>query len=155
MEEFGQLAYGAGAVRNGVFLFGGHLGEGFRVAVGHEQRVVAESLVSGLAVDDLPFDDAFEQVLLAAEKQRNDRPEPCAAVFGSFEVPEQQTVVGREVVAVGGVTGRMYARGAAERFDFESRVVGEAVTAPCGRAGSVPSARRFLRASPALRGSPP
>ena len=80
MEVSREFAHGAGAVRNGVFLFGRHLGEGLRVAVGNEQRVVTEALVPGLTVDDAPFDDAFEQVLLAALKQRNDRPEPCAAV---------------------------------------------------------------------------
>ena len=103
MEVSREFAHGAGAVRNGVFLFGRHLGEGLRVAVGNEQRVVTEALVPGLTVDDAPFDDAFEQVLLAALKQRNDRPEPCAAVFGSFEVFQQQAVVGREVMAVGGL----------------------------------------------------
>ena len=66
-EEFGQLAHGAGAVRDGIFLIGGHLGERLRIAVGDEQRVVAEPLVPGLAVDDPPLDDAFEKVLLAAE----------------------------------------------------------------------------------------
>ena len=147
MEVSREFAHGAGAVRNGVFLFGRHLGEGLRVAVGNEQRVVAEALVPGLTVDDAPFDDAFEQVLLAAQKQRNDRPEPCAAVFGAFEVFQQQAVVGREVMAVGGVTGRMYARGAAERLDFESRVVGEAVESR--------AAKRCLRAFPDLRGCPP
>ena len=34
---------------------------------------------------------------------------------------------GGEVVAVGGVAGRVYAGGSAERLDFEARVVGEAV----------------------------
>ena len=62
-----QFAHGAGAVRNGVLFVGGHLGERLRIAVGDEQRVVAEPLVPGLAVDDPPLDDAFEKVLLAAE----------------------------------------------------------------------------------------
>ena len=69
MEVSREFAHGAGAVRNGVFLFGRHLGEGLRVAVGNEQRVVAEALVPGLTVDDAPFDDTFEKVFFAVEDQ--------------------------------------------------------------------------------------
>ena len=73
-------------MRNGVLFVGGHLGERLRIAVGDEQRVVAEPLVPGLAVDDPPLDDAFEKVLLAAENQRDDRAETRPAVLCAFEV---------------------------------------------------------------------
>ena len=45
----------------------------------------------------------------------------------AFEVFQQQAIIGREVVAVGGVTGRVHARGAAQRLDLQPRIVGEAV----------------------------
>ena len=67
----GNLAcmYGAGAVRNLVFLFGGHLGEGLVVSVGYEQRIVPEAFVPLFAVDDAPFDHTFEKVFFAVEDQ--------------------------------------------------------------------------------------
>ena len=96
--------------------------------------------MSGFAVDDASFDDSFEEALLAAEDQRNDRAETCPAVRDALQVAEQQAVVRGEVVPVGGVAGRMDARRAAERLDLEARVVGEAV-AP----GAVVEVVRLLR----------
>ena len=73
MQVVGQFSDCTGAVRDGILLLGGHLGEGAVVAVGDEERVVAESLAPLLAVDDAPFDDSLEEVLLAAQQQRDDR----------------------------------------------------------------------------------
>lgn len=81
-----EFAYGAGAVRNLVFLFGGHLGEGLVVSVGYEQRIVPETFVPLFAVDDAPFDHTFEKMFFAVEDQRNDRSELRPAVGRSFEV---------------------------------------------------------------------
>ena len=85
MQIVGEFPHGAGAVRDGVFLLGGHLREGAVVAVGHEQRVESEPFVSGFAVDDASFDDSFEEALLAAEDQRNDRAETCPAVRNALQ----------------------------------------------------------------------
>lgn len=68
------------------------------------------------------------------------RAEPCPAVGLPFEVFQQQPVVGREVVPVGGVACRVYARGSAQRFDFEPRVVGEAI-----HSGAFVQVMRLLR----------
>ncbi len=127
MQIRGEFAYGTGPVRHFVFLPGGHLREGSVVSVGDEQRVEPESLVPRFPVDDAPLDDPFEKVLFAVQEQRYHRAEPCPAVGLPFEVFQQQPVVGREVVPVGGVACRVYARGPAQRFDFEPRVVGEAI----------------------------
>lgn len=119
MQIRGEFAYGTGPVRHFVFLPGGHLREGSVVSVGDEQRVEPESLVPRFPVDDAPLDDPFEKVLFAVQEQRYHRAEPCPAVGLPFEVFQQQPVVGREVVPVGGVACRVYARGPAQRFDFE------------------------------------
>ena len=86
-----------------------------------------ETFRAPLRGHDAPFDHTFEKVFFAVEDQRNDRSELRPAVGRSFEVFQQQAVVGREIVSVGGVTGRMHARSAAQRLHFESGIVGEAV----------------------------
>lgn len=58
----------------------------------------------------MPLDDPFEEVLLAVEDQRDDRAEAGPAVADALQVAEQEFVVGGEVVPVGGVAGRVYAR---------------------------------------------
>lgn len=110
MQIVGEFPHGAGPMRDGVFLFGGHLGEGAVVAVGDEERVETEALVAGFVIEDAPLDDPLEEVLLAVEDQRDDRAEAGPAVGDPLEVLQQQAVVGRKVVAVGGVAGRVYAR---------------------------------------------
>lgn len=80
MQIVGEFPHGAGPVRDGVFLFGGHLGEGAVVAVGDEERVETEALVAGFVIEDAPLDDPLEEVLLAVEDQRDDRAEAGPAV---------------------------------------------------------------------------
>ena len=114
-------------MRNAVFFVGGHLGKGSRKSVGHEQRVVTESLASDCVVDDAPLDDALEPVFLPAEQQRDDGAEPCATVGNPFQVVEQQFVVLNKIVAVGGVSGRMDAGCTAQSRNLQTGVVGETI----------------------------
>ena len=154
MQIVGEFPHGAGAVREGVLLVGGHLGEGVVGAFGTEERVVTEPFVSGLVFDDAPLDPSFEEVFLAAEDQRDDRAEAGPAVFRALEVAEQQAVVGGEVVAVGGVARRVYAGGSAERLDLEARVVGEAFPSRVGCSSGISSVMPQSRGVRSVKPSP-
>ena len=78
-------------------------------------------------VYDASLDYPFEEVFLTVEDQCNDCAEAGPAVPDALEILQQQAVVGRKVVSVGGVAGRVHAGGPAQRLDFEPGVVGEAV----------------------------
>lgn len=84
-------------------------------------------------------------MLLAVENQRDHGAEPGPAVADALQVAEQEFVVGGEVVPVGGVAGRVHTRCTAQCFDFESRVVGEAVAAR-----AVMNVAGFCEAFPAM-----
>lgn len=86
MQIVGEFPHGAGAVREGVLLVGGHLGEGAVGAFGTEERVVTEPLVPGFVFDDAPLDPPLEEVLLAVEDQCDDRAEAGPAVLRAFEI---------------------------------------------------------------------
>ena len=147
----GKLFEGLRQDRVGLIVFAGEpkvqlpITSDYRMARAFARRIDPSLVpVQGTAVGKaleqalLAFDDSFEEALLAAEDQRNDRAETCPAVRDALQVAE--AVVRGEVVPVGGVAGRMDARRAAERLDLEARVVGEAV-AP----GAVVEVVRLLR----------
>lgn len=129
LQELCELAYGPPAVRYGVLLVGRHLGERAVEPVGYEEGVVTEALATRFVVGDMPLDNPFEQILAAFEQQRDNGAETCAAVGRTLQVFQQQAVVGCKIVAVGGIAGRVYARGAAKGLDLKSGIVGEAVAA--------------------------
>ena len=82
-------------------------------------------------VYDASLDYPFEEVFLTVEDQCNDCAEAGPAVPDALEILQQQAVVGRKVVSVGGVAGRVDAGGAAQRGSTSSPgVVGEAVLSP-------------------------
>src|SRR5262245_42976598 len=64
-EAFDQLAEGDGAMADRVFLERIHLAEGLVVAVGAEDRIVAEPARTARRPDQRAVDASFEQVLAA------------------------------------------------------------------------------------------
>ena len=127
MQNSANLRRGPGARER--FLCRVHFCVGLGTPFRNEERVVAEAFGARSALGDVPLDDPFEEVLLAVEDQRDDRAEAGPAGADALQVAEQEFVVGGEVVTVGGIAGRVYARRTAQCFDFESRIVGEAVAA--------------------------
>ncbi len=134
-------------MRYGVLLLGTHLGEGAVEAVGDKQRIVPEAAAAGRAFGYASLDDTLEEVLLAALDERYDRAETRTAVVAARKLRQQTSVVGLEVVAVGGITRRMNARRTAQSLDLQARVVGEAVAA-----GAVVYVVRLLRGVALQRG---
>ena len=118
----------AGAVGDRILRFGLHLAEGERLAVGDEDRIIAETVVPARRPDDVTVNLALEKLRLAVgpgQAQHGDevRPSglalPCMprrhllmhALHGNSEVPLRA-----------GPVGRMHARRPIERVDLYPRL---------------------------------
>ena len=117
---------GAGAVGDAVFHFGIQLGKGFGVAVGHKERVVAESVGAAQFIDNDA--GAFTRNGLDAStgiRKGDDGAEASGAVFLIGQFVEQLFVVGGIGAGFAGVAGGIDAGRAVEGVDLEAGVVGQ------------------------------
>ena len=122
-------------MRDRVFDLLAELSEALVIAVGDEERVIAEALSAVFLGSDAPAHLALELIFSAAHRvvafhgdQRDDRAEACTAVVLTVELTQEFRHVGLTVVVCAfGIAGRVHARRTAECLHLQSRVVGEAV----------------------------
>lgn len=127
LQELAELLRSLGPVAD-LVLFGiAHFRKGLGIAFGHEDGVVAEAGRSFPCLDNLTFDDAFEQMFLSVDDQGEDGAELCLAVLYAFQVMKQLLHVGFGVVGIACIAGRVDAWRSVQRFHFEAGIVGKAV----------------------------
>ena len=148
-QRFFQGADGVAAVADELFLFEFHLRERAGFAVGHEQRIVAESHVAYGAVVDFAAAFAFEYDgfadgevpagILGDGLVGEGAKVACLAVGNPFELFQQKVVVLVVVAVAAAVAGAVDARLAVQGENLEPGVVGEygrldaALGEPAGR----------------------
>ena len=97
------------------------------MSVGQEHRVIAETVAAMLLGGYLSRDLALEAMHAASLHQGDDSAETGAAVGLPAHLGQQLGDVGTVVMAVGGITCRMYTRRTAQCLHFQPAVIGEAV----------------------------
>jgi hypothetical protein len=124
-EGFGE---GFGAVADAVFHVGGEFAEGFDLAVGDEERVVAEAAPTLLVGDDDAVADAFDGIDQAVGIGDGDDAAEAGGTFFGGQAAEGGEEFAVVLVVAGffaGVAGGADAGFAAEGIDFEAGIVGE------------------------------
>lgn len=106
-----------------------HLGEAPVVAIGAEDRVVAEACGALACREDFAFDFSFEEVFFVAEDEGDDGAEARPAVGVPLHFGEDFAHVGFGVLGFACIAGGIDSGASAEGVDFKPGVVGKAVVA--------------------------
>ena len=131
-EEFYEFLYCAASVADGVFFVCIHLGEGAAVGfVGLENWVVAKSAVAMLFGEDMSFHTAIENVEFAIQNQCHGSAEArCAFLHRhALHLIKHFTHICFTVVPGTSISGTIHAWFTAQRINFKTGVVAEAVVA--------------------------
>src|SRR5687768_10935645 len=123
-----------------------HFSEGFRMAVGNEDRIIAETAIAARRPNDGAEHLSFEHLHRAVRRRKRKRAGEIGAAIARPCPPQLllHAPHGKaEIFGIAAPTGRMDPRLPAKRGDLESRIVGKSGKSSC-HAGSERLDRRVF-----------